>query len=178
MIVYAITDPSIFSFDALGSDLDRISSIADMILYRDKNSPVYRSNAFIFVEYARGRFDRVMLHGDIDLVLKTGADGIHLTSRQFDEITRAKKLNLFVVVSTHNFREAKQAEEMGADMVTLSPVFHSPGKGEPIGIPKLKQIISDVTIPVLALGGILTNKHIELCKEAGATGFASIRYFK
>jgi thiamine-phosphate pyrophosphorylase len=35
-----------------------------------------------------------------------------------------------------------------------------------------------VKIPVIALGGILTQEQIASCEEVGASGFASIRYFK
>ena len=82
-----------------------------------------------------------------------------------------------MVVSTHNAEEALKAEALGADMITVSPIFNTPNKGLPMGVDVLKTIVSQVKIPVIALGGILTKDQIGVCKDAGAKGFASIRYF-
>jgi len=106
-----------------------------------------------------------------------GVDGIHLTSAQIDEIGIARKHTDYVIVSTHSIEEAKRAEEAGADMVTFSPVFQSPGKGKPQGLEALSDIVESVDIPVIALGGIVSHREIELCEKAGADLFASIRYF-
>ena len=73
--------------------------------------------------------------------------------------------------------EAKKAEILGADMVTYSPIFETPDKGEPVGLHMLSKLTSSVNIPVIALGGIVTDEHIEACQMSGASGFASIRYF-
>ena len=103
---------------------------------------------------------------------------MHLKSTQFSDIKKAKDLALFVVVSTHTINEAKRAELLGADMITFSPVFNTPNKGKAVGIDELRNIIASVSIPVLALGGIITQEQIVSCAEVGAKGFASIRYFE
>ena len=77
----------------------------------------------------------------------------------------------------HNIEELKKAESLGADMATFSPIFQTPNKGLPVGLKLLESVISEVDIPVLALGGILTEAQIDACEKAGASGFASIRYF-
>lgn len=176
MIAYAITDPSTLDFNALEHALDRFSKHASMIVYRDTQNPNYSENARLFMASAKG-FEKVLLHSDYLLAKALNADGIHLKSTQFSDIAKAKKLDLFVVVSTHNAEEALKAEALGADMITLSPVFNTPNKGFPLGVDVLKTIVSQVQIPVIALGGILTKVQIDVCKDAGAKGFASIRYF-
>ena len=62
-------------------------------------------------------------------------------------------------------------------MITFSPIFHSPNKGEPKGVEELKRVAFLLSIPVIALGGIVTQKQIGLSKQSGAKGFASIRWF-
>jgi len=176
MIAYAITDSSTLHFNALQSDLERFSKHASMIVYRDKNNPDYAQCAHDFMAEAKG-FEKVLLHSDYLLAKQLNADGIHLTRTQFSDIEKAKKLGLFVVVSTHNAKEALEAEALGADMITVSPVFYTPNKGLPIGIEGLNIIVSQVQIPVIALGGILMQSQIDECKDIGARGFASIRYF-
>ncbi|KIM05149.1 MAG: hypothetical protein KU29_09970 [Sulfurovum sp. FS06-10] len=178
MIAYAITDESTLNFQTLVTDLQRFVNKAKMIVYRDKLTSNYHHNAKLFLEKAQQfSFDKVLLHTNIALADVLQADGVHLTSMQFHEIQRAKRLGLFVVISTHTLEEAKEAEALGADMVTFSPIFSTPNKGEPKGLEMLKNVVSELSIPVIALGGIVTDAQVELCQESGAKGFASIRYF-
>jgi len=179
MISYAITDPTTLDFLTIQSDMKRFSDKkASMIVYRDKENEICTYDGQKFIDEARKYdFEKVLLHGDIALAIKIKADGVHLISKQFKEIEIAKKEGLFVVISTHSIEEAKKAEELGADMLTYSPVFKSPGKGEPVGLHMLSELTSMVEIPVIALGGIITDEHVEACQMSGASGFASIRYF-
>jgi len=177
MIAYAITDPSTLDFNTLEDDLKYFSSKATMIVYRDKQNSDYEKNATLFLDQAKS-FEKVLIHTDYSLAAKLHADGVHLKSTQFSDIKKAKDLALFVVVSTHTINEAKRAELLGADMITFSPVFNTPNKGKAVGIDELRNIIASVSIPVLALGGIITQEQIVSCAEVGAKGFASIRYFE
>jgi len=178
MIVYAVTDPSTLDFTCLNTELERFSKKASMIVYRDRSNSNYAVDAADFVEAARAHpFDKIIIHGDHRLAKSIGSDGVHLASTQLSMISEAKERNLFVIVSTHSLEELKKAERSGADMATLSPVFHTPNKGKTLGLEGLRRAILEVNIPVIALGGILTQEQIVSCQEAGAAGFASIRYF-
>jgi thiamine-phosphate pyrophosphorylase len=178
MIVYAITDPITLNFNNLSVDLERFAKKADMIVYRDKNAKDYSSSAKRFLtEARRHNFDKILIHQDMDLAFTLKADGVHLTSAQFNRIEKAKFFGLFTVVSTHTLSEVKEAESLGADMITFSPIFETPNKDKAKGLEVLKEIVSRATIPVIALGGVLTNIQIRECIECGAVGFASIRYF-
>ena len=179
MIAYAITDPSTLNFQTLITDIERFSTKADIVVYRDKSTESYASNAKLFLEEARKySFKKILLHTDYALANELRADGVHLKSTQIDDIEKAKALGLFVVVSIHTLEEAQKAESLGADMITFSPIFSTPNKGEPKGVERLKELVSLLSIPLIALGGITAQEQITLCKESGAVGFASIRYFK
>jgi len=147
-------------------------------LYRDKSNPNYAVQAEHFVEVC-SNFENIksFIHQHVDLAKKLDATGVHLTSKQFDKIVEAKEAGLEVVISTHSMDEVLKAEELGADAVTYSPIFHSPGKGEPKGIDNLKELLKKCNIKVFALGGIVDNQHVKMIEESGAYGFASIRYF-
>ncbi|MDD2399759.1 MAG: thiamine phosphate synthase [Sulfurovum sp.] len=178
MFFYAITDPSTLDFNSLDEELQRFAKKASMIVYRDKTNKAYALNAKKFIEAARQLgFEKVLLHGDAGLAKSCGAHGVHLRSDQFDQVKEAKAADLFVVVSTHTLQEARQAEMLGADMVTFSPIFDTPHKGEPVGLAMLERFASSLSIPVIALGGIITQAQIDACIKAGAEGVASIRYF-
>lgn len=178
MLAYAISDTINLDFHNLEAFIQRMSSKASMIVYRDKNNPNYKENSKLFLQTAKKySFKKILLHGDIDLSAKLKADGVHLTSLQIEDIPIAKEKGLFVIASTHALNEAIKAQKLGADMVTLSPIYDSPNKGKPIGLDVLQNVTSTLNIPVIALGGILTEEQIQECQNAGAKGFASIRYF-
>ncbi len=176
MISYAITDPSTLDFNHLERDLKRFSQKASMIVYRDKLSSSMKGQEFVKAAKMFD-FEKILIHSDYKLASAAGADGVHLSSLQLGEIPDAKMMNLFVVVSTHTIEELKKAELLGADMATFSPIFDTPDKGLPVGLEMLRSVTSQVNIPVLALGGILTEEQVRACEVAGASGFASIRYF-
>jgi len=147
-------------------------------LYRDKSNPDYDIQAEYFTQVC-SQFDDVksFIHQKVDLAKELGATGVHLTSKQFEEIPHAKELGLEVIVSTHTHDEVLKVQELGADMVTYSPIFTSPGKGEAKGLDDLKELLNKCEIKVFALGGVVDEEHIEMLKRVQPYGFASIRYF-
>ncbi len=147
-------------------------------LYRDKSNPNYDIQAAHFIEVC-SQFEDIkgFIHRDVALAKKLNAIGVHLTSTQFDEIKYAKSLGLEVIISTHTKEEVLKAEELGADAVTYSPIFATPGKGEPKGIEDLKELLSTCRVKVFALGGIVEALHVEQIEQTPCYGFASIRYF-
>lgn len=147
-------------------------------LYRDKSNPNYATQAAHFVEVCN-QFENIksFIHRDVDLAKELNAVGVHLTSTQFDKIEYAKSLGLEVIVSTHTHDEVLNAEKLGADYVTYSPIFSSPSKGEPKGIKDLKELLNKCSVKVFALGGIVEAEQVEQIVKTEAFGFSSIRYF-
>ena len=177
MIKYAITDPSFFNPTNI-NDYLRYKDV-DFVLFRDKKASCYSRVAHSFMLYSKNYNFKAILHQDYIQAKELNAYGVHLTSKQFIAIQRAKELGLFVIVSTHSKEEILEAKNSGADAVTFSPIFKTPNKGEPKGIKALKNIVDTIKdIKVIALGGIITKEHIEKIEETNAWGFASIRYFK
>lgn len=176
MIKYAITDPSFFNPQNL--DNYNIYKDVDFLLFRDKSASCYAQVANIFIKNSKEFNYKAIVHQDYILAKELKAYGVHLNSKQLIAIERAKELGLFVVVSTHSLKEAKEAEIRGADAITYSPIFSTPNKGKPKGIEALRELVDAVNIKVIALGGIITNKQIEDITRAKSWGFASIRYFR
>lgn len=150
----------------------------DFVLYRDKSNPNYKLQSEDFAHIC-AEFSNVksFIHGDATLADSLNVTGVHLTSSQFSEIEYAKSLGLEVIISTHTHDEVKEAEKLGADYVTYSPIFVSPNKGKPKGVEDLKLLLQEVGIKIFALGGIVHQKELDLVEQSGAYGFASIRYF-
>jgi thiamine-phosphate pyrophosphorylase len=149
----------------------------DFALYRDKENTNYKELAKIFVKLCKDYKVKAFVHGDYLLASELGADGVHLTSTQFSEIQNAKEKNLEVGISSHTTEEVLEAQKLGASYVTYSPIFASPGKGEPKGIEDLKALLECCKIKVFALGGIVNEEQVQEIQNTKVYGFASIRYF-
>ena len=175
MIKYAITDPSFFNPYNPQNYLMNLD--CDYLLFRDKITSNYKADAKAFMKITKEYSFKKIIHQDYILAKELNASGVHLSSKQFNDIKKAKSLALEVIISTHSLEEIKKAKEFGADMVTFSPIFYTPNKGEAKGLDELKKAIECCNIKVIALGGIITKEHIELIKNLNPYGFASIRYF-
>lgn len=177
---YLITDPQFYSSDPQ-TFKEKLSNriyqnTPDFICLRDKKTNTYRELAKAFKELDIKNI-HCLLHTDYKLASELGFFGVHLPTNRLDDIQKAKALNLVVIVSTHSLAEAKKAERFGADFITYSPIFFTPNKGKPQGLEKLKEINDKINTKCFALGGIVDEKQVKSCEEAGVYGFASIRYF-
>lgn len=115
----------------------------------------------------------VTVHGDIGLAHASGAAGVHL-GRHGKPAAARERLgpSALIGVSAHDLASAQAA--IGADYITLSPVFltqSKPGYGPALGLGRLAAIAAAVTIPVIALGGV-DMAGMATCRQAGATGVA------
>jgi len=147
-------------------------------LYRDKETKEYAFHAESFLQMCKSIPDlKAFLHQDYSLAHRLNARGVHLTSLQFDDVSKAKDLGLEVIISCHTKEDVKKAEKLGATYATYSPIFDTPNKGEPKGVEDLKKLVESTPLKVFALGGIISEEQVNAVEQSGAYGFASIRYF-
>lgn len=183
---YLITDPKYYGNTAftLQNSLEKSFSKhkIDIVCFRDKETKDIEDLAKISLQTSkRYNIGKTLINGNIELAVKFGFDGVHLTSQQFDQIKTAKRNGLFTIISCHSFEDLREAKLSGADGATYSPIFYKEQKGKPKGCEKLKEAVEnfqDKDFIIIGLGGIITNKEIVKVKETNAKGFASIRYFK
>ena len=153
--------------------------LPDFALYRDKENNDYAFGASNFVQMCKSIPNlKAFLHQDYQLAKSLNANGVHLTSVQFNDIQKAKALGLEVIISCHTKEEVLEAETLGVDYVTYSPIFDTPNKGKQKGVVELKKLVEATSLKVFALGGIITQEHVKEIQKSGAYGFASIRYFR
>jgi thiamine-phosphate pyrophosphorylase len=116
----------------------------------------------------------VTAHADLEAVVATGADGMHLPSGGDPATARARLPGALIGASAHSAAEAAALLRGGADYVTLSPVFATaskPGYGPALGLAGLAETVVRAPGPVIALGGI-TAANAAACVKAGASGVA------
>ncbi|GAB4390382.1 MAG: thiamine phosphate synthase [Thermodesulfovibrionales bacterium] len=124
------------------------------------------------------KFDaRLFINDRVDIAIAVDADGVHLGQKSMPPFAvRRLSSKLLIGVSAHDLREAKAAEESGADFITLGPVYETPSKhkyGPPIGLEALREVVEEVSVPVFAIGGIKPENLREVF-AAGAEGVAVI----
>jgi thiamine-phosphate pyrophosphorylase len=121
----------------------------------------------------------LLINDRLDVALALDAAGVHLAGHSLPTAQARRVLgpHKLLGVSTHSVEEAQQAAAEGADFVVFGPVFATPSKlayGPPQGIQLLTSVVRQVTIPVLAIGGI-DQTNLPQVLHTGAYGVAMIR---
>lgn len=120
---------------------------------------------------------KLFINDRVDIAMASGADGVHCRENSLPpQVIREINPDLLIGQSVHSQRSAKEAEQNGVDFIVFGPVFDTPKKrkyGSPQGIKKLADLVSNIAIPVFAVGGIHPQKALR-CKNSGAYGVAGI----
>ncbi|MCB1802398.1 MAG: Nudix family hydrolase [Gammaproteobacteria bacterium] len=120
---------------------------------------------------------RVLLNGDLDTLHAIGADGLHLSSRQLQQLEgRPLPAGQLLAASCHNPEDLRKAVAIDADFALLSPVLptRSHPDAEPLGWVRFKDWVDAASLPVYALGG-MSPELLEDAWRHGAQGIAGIR---
>lgn len=168
MITYLITDPN-HHYKSFQN--------ADFVCYRNKEGKDKEAASAFLAQAKKEGIENIFLSEHYLLAKELGFDGVHLASHQYVFVPEAKRRGLKVIISCHTEAEIEEAIRKKVDFITYSPIFETPNKGEPKGIEDLKRNVLRYNVKIIALGGIITNEQIKEVEEAGAFGFASIRYF-
>src|SRR5262249_9307266 len=123
---------------------------------------------------------RILINDRVDIAAACGI-GVHLTTRSLSAEVVRKRFGktMLIGASTHSLAEAQAAEEGGANFVVFGPVFETESKkiyGEPVGLSALSEVVKQLQIPVLALGGIKLGNYRDAL-QTGAAGIAAISLF-
>ena len=106
----------------------------------------------------------VMVNDRLDVALAANAHGVHLGTRSMpvDLVRRLAPQEFVVGVSCHSLEEALAAQAAGADYILLGTDFRNSLQAShmahPSGLAKLREVTSQITIPVFALGGITVDR--------------------
>ena len=117
-----------------------------------------------------------VVNDDVEAALQLEANGVHL-GRGDRGAERALAAGLMLGLSASSVAEAVAAEGRGAAYIGAGPVWSTPSKPDadpPIGLDGLAAICAEVSVPVVAIGGIDADNAAE-CLAAGASGIAVVR---
>lgn len=119
----------------------------------------------------------LIINDDVELAVKSDADGVHVGQKDMD-VREARKLlgpDKILGVSARTVEQAVSAEKFGADYLGCGDVFGTATKKDAgrLELNVLKDICNAVSIPVVAIGGIKNDNIIKL-KGSGISGIAVI----
>lgn len=179
--LYVITDEAVSNGLSHEEAAKRaIAGGADVIQLRDKNCGCQE---FLSVGRALRALTKrtktlFIVNDRLDVALACGADGVHLGQDDMRaSVARQIAPPGFIIgVSVGTVGEAIRAEEEGADYLAISPIFSTDSKkdaGPGRGLEVLREIRQNVSVPVIAIGGINLDNVREVI-AAGANGVAVI----
>ena len=143
------------------------------------SSKAFFETAQTFVSLCRQYRLTAIINDRVDIALLTDADGVHLGQDDLP-VEEARKIlgpNKVVGVSTHNLKQALEAQQSTADYVAIGPVYPTTSKQNPDPIVSREELIairSQITKPLVAIGGITAENAAGLF-ELGIDSLAVIR---
>lgn len=183
MLSYAITPGKGSIDDILHRCAALLQAGVSMIQVREKDRrdrDIYDITDELMI-MAEDTQTKILVNDRLDIAEVCGADGVHIGAHSLPtmEMDRYLPSSMLLGVSVHNAAEASAAEEAGADLITVSPVYETiskPMTGEPLGVETLEEICDSIDIQVFALGGV-KEEYLEPLWRTGCDGVAGISLF-
>ena len=181
MRLYAVTDRAWAADedDFLAQVEAAIDGGATIVQLREKHldEDAFLKEAERFVALCRRKGAVSIINDNVDIALRTGADGVHvgqedLAAGKVRELLGPDKI---IGVSAHTVEEALAAQASGADYLGTGAAFVTGTKtdAKPISKETIRAICAAVDIPVVAIGGITRDNLPEL-KDCGLDGVAVV----
>jgi thiamine-phosphate pyrophosphorylase len=100
----------------------------------------------------------LIVNDHAEIAKRVPVEGVHV-GQEDDPIAVARdKVGRDVIVgkSTHSLKQARAAQDEGADYIGFGPIFATPTKPnyKPIGLADIKQVHVDLVLPIFCIGGI------------------------
>lgn len=177
--LYCVIDSAWVGLSAAGGTAEKlVRAGAGIVQLRAKNegSRAVLEAAFAVRAATRGKA-LFIVNDRVDIALLSEADGVHLGQDDIP-LTDARELmpSAIIGLSTHNLEEAVEARSLGADYISFGPIFQTKTKKDadtPKGLERLKALANEVSLPIVAIGGITADTALPVL-EAGAASVAVI----
>ena len=173
LLLYAVTDRAWVGKQTLLEQIeDALKGGATIVQLREK-----KMDENSFVEEAIQVRDLchkyhvpLIINDNVEVALKSGADGVHvgIEDAPVAEIRKRVSADFIIGATCKTVEQAKLAEAAGADYMGVGAVFPSPTKTNAVRITnaQLREIVSAVSIPAVAIGGI---SYDNVCQIQGSS---------
>lgn len=178
--LYFITDSGLTKQGVLPDVRSVLSGGCRLLQYREK----MKSTAAMVVEareiakLCKAKKALFFVDDRVDVAVAASADGVHIGQGDMP-LADARKIlgkRKIIGVTVHSVAEALQAQKLGADYVSISPIFATSTKsdaGAPCGVGLIEEIKKRVRLPIVAIGGI-NEQNVQQVMRAGADAVAVI----
>ena len=120
----------------------------------------------------------LIINDNVDVALKVKAAGVHVGQGD-TSVSKARSIlgkDYIIGATAHNLEEARIAQDQGADYLGVGAAFGSSTKKDATSLTSLetyKEITSNISIPIVAIGGI-NDSNMDLLTGSGIAGVAII----
>ncbi|MBI4834298.1 MAG: thiamine phosphate synthase [Planctomycetes bacterium] len=150
---------------------DVIRGGADALQLREKSMPdnVLLDMALNIRKLTMAHKVLFIVNDRVDIAHLANADGVHLGDSDIP-IRQARKIlgpDKIIGATSHNIKEALEAQNEGADYISVGPMFPSPTKPhlKAEGLKYIKETAQKIKIPYVAIGGINKTNLPSLLKQ-------------
>lgn len=167
--LYAVTDRSWLFGETLYEQVERaLKGGVTLVQIREKNldEASFEKEARELLELCHRYEVPLIINDNVALAKKLNGDGVHIGQSDMG-IAHARQLlgdDKIIGVTAKTVEQALAAEAAGADYLGSGAVFESSTKADakPMELALLQEICENVTIPVVAIGGITGDNVLQL----------------
>jgi hydroxymethylpyrimidine kinase/phosphomethylpyrimidine kinase/thiamine-phosphate diphosphorylase len=180
MKLYAVTDRYWLNGRHLEDDVEEgLSGGVTFLQLREKNlsETEFLKQAITLKKLSDCYQIPFVINDHVGIAKASNADGVHIGQSDMGLVKAREELGKekIIGVSVQTVKQAKEAEENGADYLGVGAVFPTGTKldAEDVSYVTLKAIVDSVNIPVVAIGGIHKDNLYKL-KGTGIDGVAVV----
>lgn len=178
--LYAVTDRSWVGRETFAEQLeDALKGGVTMVQLREKkmDEKDFLEEAIWVCRLCHKYQVPLLINDNVDIALQSGADGVHvgLEDTPVADIRKRVPADFIIGATCKTVEQAKIAQTGGADYMGVGAVFPSSTKTTAIRITndQLKEIVSAVSIPAVAIGGISYDNVLQV-QGSGISGVAVV----
>ena len=180
LLLYAVTDQTWVGKQTLLEQIeDALKGGATIVQLREKklDEDSFVTEAIQVRDLCHKYNVPLIINDNVDVAIKSGADGVHvgIEDAPVAEIRKRVSADFIIGATCKAVEQAKIAEAAGADYMGVGAVFPSPTKTNAVRITneQLREIVSSVSIPAVAIGGISYENVCEI-KGSSVSGVAVV----
>jgi len=176
---YLVTYSSISRNNIISDVKNAVDAGCKIVQYREKNKSKDEmiNEAKKLKEICNSR--AILLIDDhVDVALAVSADGVHIGQSDIsvEDVRQLLGNDCIIGLTVHNVEEALEAEKLGVDYIGLAPIYKTDTKedsGIPCGPDMISEIRKNVSLPIVAVGGINKNNVKDVISK-GADGVVAV----
>jgi thiamine-phosphate pyrophosphorylase len=175
--IYPITDKKLAHRTSHLSILkELVRGGAQLVQVRDKFTPLHEllQDLKQCVEFATSKDVTLIVNDRCDLVLSSGAMGVHLGQDDLPPEAARRILGREKIIgfSTHSLAQIKKSLNLPVQYVGFGPIYATSTKENPLpaaGLRRLAQACKTSAVPVVAIGGIGFKQVPEVLRTGAAS---------